>query len=238
MANNFFNEDFQGQAGQTARAEHVKTELSSIGAAFDLVEENIGRVLQAPEGEAALDKLPAVGARANRFLRFDGDGNPQAVQSGFTWRGAWATATAYQSGDVVTYGRYSSLYICTTSHTSTGSELDTSRFDIMIDLQGLGLVRNQIRTTSFTADPAGDYMIDTSGGNVVVTLPAAPSIDDAPIQITHIAGSLGTGQGLTIARNGNLIMGLAENLVVDTANASFGLMWSDASRGWRIRLLA
>lgn len=238
MANNFYNEDFQGQAGQTARADHVRTEFAAIGSAFDSVEEIQGRGLRAPEGEDALAELPALGARVGRFLRFDANGNPQAVQSGFTWRGAWATATVYQLGDVVTHGRYGSIYICTVAHTSSGSTISGVSFEIMIDLQGLNLIENEIKTASFTAEPAGDYMVDTSAGDVVVTLPLTPSIADAPINITHIAGSLASGQTLTIARNGSLIMGLAEDLTVDTANASFALMYSDVSRGWRLRVLA
>lgn len=237
MANSFYNEDFQGQAGQTARADHVESELSSIGAAFDAIEEIQGRALRAPEGEDALTFLPAVGARSGRFLRFDEDGNPQAVQTGFTWRGDWAAGTLYQFGDVVREGRYGSLYICTAAHTS-GATRSTVSFGLLIDLQGLNLIENEIKTSSFTAEPAGDYMIDTSGGDVVVTLPAVPSINDAPINITLIDGDLTAGQTLTIARNGNLIMGLAEDLVVDTVNASFALMWSDAARGWRLRVLA
>lgn len=237
MANQFYNEAFQGQAGQTARAEHVKVELSTIGAGFDMAEEIFGRTIQAPEGERALPSLPPAGARAGRFLRFNSAGDPEAVQSGFTWRGQYAAGVPYAVGDVFKHGIYGTIYIVTEAHVS-GATPDPSRIDVMIDLQGLNIIRNEIRTSSFTATPGGDYLVNSSGGNVVITLPSGPTIADAPINVTHIGGSLAAGQAITVARNGHRIMGLAEDLQVDTANASFSLMYANTARGWVLRVLA
>jgi hypothetical protein len=50
----------------------------------------------------------------------------------------------------------------------------------------------------------------------------------------HVGGNIANFP-ITIARNGKLIMGLAENMTVDTANASFGLAFCNDSFGWRIR---
>lgn len=237
MANRYYNEQFQGQAGQTARAEHVKVELSTIDAGFQMVEAEQDRSLRAPDDDAALQPLPTAASRAGRFLRFDENGQPIAVQSGFTWRGWYAPGVQYANGDVFKHGPYGSLYIVTDAHLS-GPTPDTSRIDVMIDLTGLNIIRNEIKTSSFTAVPGGDYMVNSSGGNVVITLPANPSILDAPINVTHIGGSLASGQAITVARNGHRIMGLTEDLQVDTANASFSLMYADATRGWRLRVLA
>lgn len=237
MANKFYNENFQGQAGQTARAEHVKVELATIASAFDQVEEIQGRQLRIPEGESPLADLPSRGARANRFLRFNENGDPEAVQSGFTWRGDYRQGINYAVGDVFRWGIYNSLYIVTEAFVS-GPAPDPSRIDMMIDLQGLNVIRNEIRTSSFTAAPAGDYLVDSSGGSVVMTLPSSPTIADAPINLTHIGGSLTGSQRITVARNGHRIMGLNEDLEVDAVNTSVSFMFADASRGWRLRVLA
>src|SRR3990167_9458515 len=181
MTNPYFNENFQGQAGQTARAEHVKSELTTIESGFDAVGLLLDRALRAPSGETLLD-MPVVASRAGKFLRFNSVGQPEAVQSGFTWRGDHVNAINYAVGDVVRNGVYGSLYICTIAHLST-STINLTSFDVMINLQGLNVIRNEIKTASFTAELGGDYLVNSSGADVVVTLPAAPTILDAPINI-------------------------------------------------------
>lgn len=94
-----------------------------------------------------------------------------------------------------------------------------------------GQVKPEVKTSSFTAVAGGCYLIDKSGGDVVVTLPASPAVGNEPIRITHI---IGTSNALTIARNSKNIMGLAENLTVDDDYVSFALYWGDTSPGWRI----
>lgn len=231
----YYTDNFSGLAGQTARAEQVASETAAIQTGFELVEADIAKTLRA---SAAINAISAnAAARALKYLRFDASGNPEVVSAPFNWRGDWATATAYIVGDIVAAGDYDSLYICTTAHTSGGT-FDATKFGVLVDLTGLNVIRNEIKTASFTAVAGGDYMINSSTGDVVVTLPASPSILDAPINITHIAGSLAAGQSITIARNGKLIMGLAENLSIDKANASISLMWSNDTYGWRLRVLA
>ena len=39
---------------------------------------------------------------------------------------------------------------------------------------------------------------------------------------------------LTVDRNGHVIMGAADNLVVSTEGAAFDLVYYDSSKGWRI----
>ena len=76
------------------------------------------------------------------------------------------------------------------------------------------------------------YLINASGGNVTLTLPAAPTegnligvcdfYDKAAVSI------------ITIARNGKNIEGTAENLIVDVSGAGFTLIYTDETRGWEI----
>lgn len=82
-----------------------------------------------------------------------------------------------------------------------------------------------------TAVAGSNYFVDLSTGAVTITLPAAPSINDAPIGVA-VLGSI--TNSLTIARNGKLIMGLAENMSVDIANANFRLAFSNNTFGWRL----
>ena len=68
-------------------------------------------------------------------------------------------------------------------------------------------------------------------GSFTVTLPALPSANDK-VAIMDIATSFSTNP-LSIARNGNTIMGLAEDMLVDTDNISFELIY--VNNDWRIK---
>ena len=63
-----------------------------------------------------------------------------------------------------------------------------------------------------------------------MTLPASPSQNDA-IQVVDAGGFFQTNN-LTVARNGQTIMGVADDLVVDYNIASFGLVYNGST--WRI----
>lgn len=76
------------------------------------------------------------------------------------------------------------------------------------------------------------YVVDTTGGAVTVTLPAAPAVGDW-VGFVDGASSFDMNN-LTVARNALLIMGLAENMTVSTENATFGLVYESALLGWRV----
>ena len=90
---------------------------------------------------------------------------------------------------------------------------------------------NWINTTTNINASAGDKLfIDCSSIAITVTLPTAPVIGDE-IRIIDATGSSATNN-ITIARNGNNILGVAENLVIQTNRAAFGLVFYNAAQGW------
>jgi len=90
------------------------------------------------------------------------------------------------------------------------------------------------KTTTYTAVAGDGIMASTSGGAWTLTLPASASIGDE-IGICDQNQNFATAN-LTIARNGLNIMGLAEDLTVDTDNSNFSLIYSgDATDGWIIK---
>lgn len=111
---------------------------------------------------------------------------------------------------------------------------------------GFTLVANQDGTTSwgpsnlsysvqagsFSAEAFSAYFVDTSSSAVTATLPASPAIGDS-IRFYDVASNFNTN-ALTVARNGKVIQGDAENLTVDSINAAFELVFSNDTYGWRI----
>lgn len=90
-------------------------------------------------------------------------------------------------------------------------------------------------TTIATATSAvvkTNYFANTAAAPFILTLPASPSANDQ-ICIVDLAGTFDRNS-LTIARNGLLIMGAADNLVLNIKNASVTLVYSGATYGWKL----
>jgi hypothetical protein len=73
---------------------------------------------------------------------------------------------------------------------------------------------------------------DTSGGAFTLTLPANPNAGDS-IDIFDYSETFDTNP-LTIARNGQRIESLEENLVCNVEGAYFTLIYTGATRGWQV----
>lgn len=81
-------------------------------------------------------------------------------------------------------------------------------------------------STPTNAVAGGFYVLTAS---TTITLPATPTAGD-PVWVINRSGTTTP----VIARNGSNIMGLAENLTLDSANAPVTLVYADATRGWVI----
>lgn len=78
--------------------------------------------------------------------------------------------------------------------------------------------------TNTNAAPFVVYVLTAS---LVLTLPSSPTIGDW-IKIANLSNTT----TCTLGRNGNNIQGLAENLLLDDAQASFEIVYSGAAYGW------
>lgn len=100
-----------------------------------------------------------------------------------------------------------------------------------------GLSPWQEVNTDTTVNSGDRIFVSTNTGPVTITLPPTPSIGDS-IQIVDTTSSVFTGIGntlvndITVDRNGNFIMELTENLIIDQAKVSLEFIYSGASVGW------
>jgi hypothetical protein len=74
------------------------------------------------------------------------------------------------------------------------------------------------------------YWVNTTSAAVTLTLPATPVAGDF-IKVTDLAGTFATNN-CTLARNGQNIMRIADDMVISTAGASIRLVYYDVTRGW------
>lgn len=142
---------------------------------------------------------------------------------------------AFASGDTVTPDKLNLLGTPTVAisnivnaDVSASAAIAASK----INLAGAGLGAWQSKTTTYTAVAGDRISANTSGGAFTVTLPSSPNNFDE-VTLADNAGTWDTNN-LTVARNGNNINGLAENLVCDVEAKQIVLRYEGATIGWRI----
>jgi len=88
-------------------------------------------------------------------------------------------------------------------------------------------------TTNAFVSSGQRIIVDTSSASAyTLTLPSSPTMGD---EIHFLDGGYNCGTThVTIARNGNNIMGLAQNMDIDTDGAAFKLVYYNSTRGWVI----
>ncbi len=88
------------------------------------------------------------------------------------------------------------------------------------------------KTANYTAVSGDMIFADSSTNAFTITLPATPAAN-AKVRI-HDVASKWAANPVTVARNGSLIMGLTEDLLLNVKNATVDLVYSGATNGWRI----
>lgn len=157
--------------------------------------------------------------------------NSESVSSVFGRTGAIVATTGDYNANQINYNN------ATSGLTATNVQAAIDELDATVDGLGGG---SGITYSEETADvnPAvvgTGYIFDT-GAARTITLPAGPTTGDFVVIID------GTGQAatnnITVARNGNNIAGLAENLTIDIDNASIRLIYTGTigggTQGWII----
>ena len=88
-----------------------------------------------------------------------------------------------------------------------------------------------IKTSDFTAVSGEGYFIDTTSGEITMTLPSSPSAG-AIVAIKDYANTFDTNK-LIINRNGSNISGDATNPEIVTEGQALTLVYGDATKGWQ-----
>lgn len=90
-------------------------------------------------------------------------------------------------------------------------------------------------STNYLAAAGDRLLLDTSATSITVTLPASPTFGNI-IEFIDYSGSFGTNN-MTFARNGQRIMGLNEDLIVNLNYAANSLVYSGPGQGWKIGVI-
>jgi len=144
------------------------------------------------------------------------------------YKGDWDSGTTYGLGESVTYN--GSIMYSKIADNTTEPTAKTTTAEWFYKPSGANYT--DVKDADYDA-VSGDFIYcDTvANGAFTITLPASPSVNDVISFLDIKAGF--EDNNLTIARNGNNIMSLDEDMVVDKNNASLGLIFIDSN--WRIK---
>ena len=121
----------------------------------------------------------------------------------------------------------SASYALTASYAVTSSLSVSSSYAVTAS-HVLGAVSKNYPTQTFSTD----FNFTKDVYHIVDTIDVTGSLPSTPLNGNKVGLlNLGSSDPL-IDGNGNNIMGLAQNLTVDSENASFQLLYSDATNGW------
>ena len=104
------------------------------------VQEELNRAIKLSRTNTMTSTEFSVGAtdRANKILAFDSSGEISVTQELGTFVGNWSSGTAYNARDLVKDTSTNNIFICTTSHTSSGSQplttnTDSAKWSLIVD---------------------------------------------------------------------------------------------------------
>lgn len=153
--------------GNLAKAEDVNTNLDGVDTGFNLVEAEINKAIQVTNDPGSVDITANAAARANKLLAFDENGDIAASTILGDWKGdhADASGTDYEIRDVVKDAAGSlgqdDLYICITTHTSTGSlAADTANWELLVEVSDVAASAAAALVSENNAATSADFLDD------------------------------------------------------------------------------
>ena len=121
-------------------AESHEEGLDRATMAIQQLQEEVTRSLKLSKTNTMTSTEFTVGAadRANKILAFDTNGELSVTQELGTNRGSWSAGVTFNARDIVKDSSNNNVYLCNTTHTSTGttpisSNADSAKWDLIVD---------------------------------------------------------------------------------------------------------
>jgi hypothetical protein len=167
------------------------------------VQEELNRAIKISRTNTMTSTEFTVGAtdRANKILAFDSSGEISVTQELGTFVGNWSASTAYNARDLVKDTSTNNIFLCNTSHTSSGSQplttnTDSAKWDLIVDAASATTSASAAASsasaaaTSATAAASSASAAATSATNAATSeTNAATSATTASTQATNAATS-------------------------------------------------
>jgi len=145
------------------------------------VQEELNRAIKLSRTNTMTSTEFTVGAtdRANKILAFDSSGEISVTQELGTFVGNWSASTAYNARDLVKDTSTNNIFICTTSHTSSGSQplttnTDSAKWSLIVDAAS-ATSSASAAASSATAAASSATAASTSATNAATSATSAAS---------------------------------------------------------------
>jgi len=152
------------------------------------IDEEVGRSIKLSRTNTMTSTEFTVDAatRANKILAFDSSGEIAVTQELGTFKGNWGATTSYAARDIVKDTTTNNIFICTVSHTSSGTQplttnTDTGKWGLLVDAASA--------TTSATAASTSATASATSATASASSATAAAASETAAAASETAAGS-------------------------------------------------
>ena len=145
------------------------------------VQEELNRAIKLSRTNTMTSTEFTVGAtdRANKILAFDSSGEISVTQELGTFVGNWSAGTDYNARDLVKDTSTNNIFICTTSHTSSGSQplttnTDSAKWSLLVDAAS-ATTSASAAASSATAAASSATAAATSATNAATSATSAAS---------------------------------------------------------------
>jgi hypothetical protein len=210
-------------------AESHEEGLDRATMAIQQLQEELTRSIKLSKTNTMTSTEFSVGAsdRANKILAFDTNGELAVTQELGTNRGNWATATTFNGRDIVKDSSNNNIYLCNTTHTSTGttpisSNADVAKWDLIVDAAAASTsanaAANSASNSSNFANAASNHASNSANHASNSSNFANNSSNSANTASTYLAGvSANASNSSNFANNSSNSANSAAN---HSANAS------------------
>jgi len=133
-------------------------------------------------------------ARASKILAFDTNGELSVASELGSYKGNWATATAFAARDIVKDTSNNNIYICNTAHTSSGSQpissnTDVAKWDLLVDAASATTSQSAAATSATAAANSATASASSASTASTQASNASTSASTASTQATNASNS-------------------------------------------------
>jgi len=213
-------------------AESHEEGLDRATMAIQQLQEELTRSIKLSKTNTMTSTEFSVGAsdRANKILAFDTNGELAVTQELGTNRGNWATATTFNGRDIVKDSSNNNIYLCNTTHTSTGttpisSNADVAKWDLIVDAAAASTsanaAANSASNSSNSANTSANHASNSANHASNSSNFANNSSNSANTSATYLAGvSANANASANSASNASNFANNSSNSANSSANHS------------------
>jgi hypothetical protein len=213
-------------------AESHEEGLDRATMAIQQLQEEVTRSLKLSKTNTMTSTEFTVGAsdRANKILAFDTNGELSVTQELGTNRGSWSAGVTFNARDIVKDSSNNNVYLCNTTHTSSGttpisSNADSAKWDLIVDAAAASTsanaAANSAANSSNFANTSANHASNSSNHASNSSNFANNSSNSANTSATYLAGvSANANASANSASNSSNFANNSSNSANSSANHS------------------